>query len=67
MINSSDRQQMQIRPQSSLPQVTTAPKMQRLCVAYGRWSFTRIEPLGVSFKKTVPDTSTLWKTLACKF
>ena len=33
-------------------------------VAYGKWSFTRIEPQG-SLPRRVPDTSTLWKIYLC--
>ena len=44
--------------------VSDHPKCKDRVVAYGWWSFTRIEPQG-PLPRRGPDTSTLWKIIYC--
>ena len=44
------------------PPLSDRPKCKDWVIAYGRWSFTRIEPQG-SLPRRGPETSTLWKII----
>ena len=46
------------------PPVSAHPNYRDWVVAYGRWSFTRIEPQE-SLPRRGPGTSTLWKVILC--
>ena len=54
----------QIRLTTVEPPLRDHPKCEDLVVAYGRWSLTRIEPLGIS-SEIGPDTSTFWQRNYC--